>query len=151
MFFLNCLKFKPLFCQSILTLKNPEKYLIQKTDTGPAIVTENATMYWPKPASEQASNKPASTQVRANTDNGLLVNRLDDKDEKEEVPPALRNISFTLPKVTLRVRHTKWAWLGVQGLNLPLMFLLKGHLLGVCGNMGSGKSSLISSLLEQVI
>ncbi|XP_030233896.1 ATP-binding cassette sub-family C member 11 isoform X2 [Gadus morhua] len=109
--------------KSILTLKNPEKYLIQKTDTGPAIVTENATMYWPKPASEQASNKPASTQVRANTDNGLLVNRLDDKDEKEEVPPALRNISFTLPK---------------------------GHLLGVCGNMGSGKSSLISSLLEQM-
>ncbi|XP_059927317.1 ATP-binding cassette sub-family C member 11 isoform X2 [Gadus macrocephalus] len=109
--------------KSILTLKNPEKYLIQKTDTGPAIVAENATLYWPKPASEQASNKPASTQACANTDNGLLVNRLDDKDEKEEVPPALRNISFTLPK---------------------------GHLLGVCGNMGSGKSSLISSLLEQM-
>ncbi|CAL8381916.1 unnamed protein product [Arctogadus glacialis] len=108
--------------KSILTLKNPEKYLIQKTDTGPAIVTENATLYWTKPASEQASNKPASTQACANTDNGLLVNRLDDKDEKE-VPPALRNISFTLPK---------------------------GHLLGVCGNVGSGKSSLISSLLEQM-
>ncbi|CAL8404057.1 unnamed protein product [Boreogadus saida] len=109
--------------KSILTLKNPEKYLIQKTDTGPAIVTENATLYWTQPASEQASNKPASTQACANTDNGLLVNRLDDKDEKEEVPPALRNISFTLPK---------------------------GHLLGVCGNVGSGKSSLISSLLEQM-
>ncbi|XP_077567763.1 ATP-binding cassette sub-family C member 12-like [Stigmatopora nigra] len=36
---------------------------------------------------------------------------------------TLRNISFTLPK---------------------------GHLLGVCGNVGSGKTSLISSLLEQM-
>ncbi|XP_047437487.1 ATP-binding cassette sub-family C member 12 isoform X2 [Mugil cephalus] len=37
--------------------------------------------------------------------------------------PTLRNISFTLPK---------------------------GNLLGVCGNVGSGKTSLISSILEQM-
>ncbi|XP_051576098.1 ATP-binding cassette sub-family C member 12-like isoform X2 [Myxocyprinus asiaticus] len=37
--------------------------------------------------------------------------------------PALRNINFTLPK---------------------------GNLLGVCGNVGSGKTSLISSILEQM-
>ena len=86
-------------------MKNPENYLIKKTDTGSAIVTENATLYWTKPASQQAC---------ANTDNGLLGNQLDDKDEKEEVLPALRNISFTLPKVT-RVRQTEWAWLRVQG------------------------------------
>ncbi|XP_024151598.2 multidrug resistance-associated protein 9 isoform X1 [Oryzias melastigma] len=40
-----------------------------------------------------------------------------------DAPPTLRNISFTLPK---------------------------GNLLGVCGNVGSGKSSLISSILEQM-
>ncbi|XP_062294985.1 ATP-binding cassette sub-family C member 12-like [Scomber scombrus] len=40
-----------------------------------------------------------------------------------EAPPTLRNISFTLPK---------------------------GRLLGVCGNVGSGKTSLICSLLEQM-
>ncbi|XP_074521778.1 ATP-binding cassette sub-family C member 12-like [Halichoeres trimaculatus] len=39
----------------------------------------------------------------------------------ESNQPTLRNISFTLPK---------------------------GHLLGVCGNVGSGKTSLISSILE---
>ncbi|XP_062381432.1 ATP-binding cassette sub-family C member 12-like [Sardina pilchardus] len=41
----------------------------------------------------------------------------------EENKPTLRNISFTLPK---------------------------GNLLGVCGNVGSGKTSLISSVLEQM-
>ncbi|XP_028258102.1 multidrug resistance-associated protein 9-like [Parambassis ranga] len=42
---------------------------------------------------------------------------------KTEALPTLRNISFTLPK---------------------------GKLLGVCGNVGSGKTSLISSILEQM-
>uniref|UniRef100_A0A8C5HE38 ATP-binding cassette sub-family C member 5 n=1 Tax=Gouania willdenowi TaxID=441366 RepID=A0A8C5HE38_GOUWI len=40
-----------------------------------------------------------------------------------EILPTLRNVSFTLPK---------------------------GKLLGVCGNVGSGKTSLISSILEQM-
>ncbi|XP_046906915.1 ATP-binding cassette sub-family C member 12 [Hypomesus transpacificus] len=39
------------------------------------------------------------------------------------VKPSLRNISFTLPK---------------------------GSLLGICGNVGSGKTSLLSSILEQM-
>ncbi|KAM4602664.1 ATP-binding cassette sub-family C member 12 isoform 2-T2 [Polymixia lowei] len=42
---------------------------------------------------------------------------------KTDASPTLRNISFTLPK---------------------------GNLLGVCGNVGSGKTSLISSILEQM-
>ncbi|XP_054464309.1 ATP-binding cassette sub-family C member 12 isoform X2 [Anoplopoma fimbria] len=45
------------------------------------------------------------------------------KKEETETLPTLRNISFTLPK---------------------------GNLLGVCGNVGSGKTSLISSILEQM-
>ncbi|XP_063325224.1 ATP-binding cassette sub-family C member 12-like [Pelmatolapia mariae] len=43
--------------------------------------------------------------------------------ENVETLPTLRNISFTLPK---------------------------GKLLGVCGNVGSGKTSLICSILEQM-
>ncbi|KAL1007722.1 hypothetical protein UPYG_G00090710 [Umbra pygmaea] len=42
---------------------------------------------------------------------------------KKEPKPTLRNISFNLPK---------------------------GNLLGICGNVGSGKTSLISSILEQM-
>uniref|UniRef100_A0A3P8RJB7 ATP binding cassette subfamily C member 12 n=1 Tax=Amphiprion percula TaxID=161767 RepID=A0A3P8RJB7_AMPPE len=57
--------------------------------------------------------------------NGVREQTVDVKCENGETEslPTLRNISFTLPK---------------------------GHLLGVCGNVGSGKSSLISSILEQM-
>uniref|UniRef100_A0A673KW28 ATP-binding cassette sub-family C member 5 n=1 Tax=Sinocyclocheilus rhinocerous TaxID=307959 RepID=A0A673KW28_9TELE len=46
-----------------------------------------------------------------------------DSSENADFKPSLRNISFTLSK---------------------------GSLLGVCGNVGSGKTSLISSILEQM-
>ncbi|KAL6112764.1 abcc12 [Pungitius sinensis] len=45
------------------------------------------------------------------------------QDGRTDTLPTLRNISFTLPK---------------------------GKLLGICGNVGSGKSSLISGILEQM-
>ncbi|XP_044223017.1 ATP-binding cassette sub-family C member 12 isoform X1 [Thunnus albacares] len=59
------------------------------------------------------------------TVNGVKGNKVDEtsQDGKTEALPTLRNISFTLPK---------------------------GNLLGVCGNVGSGKTSLISSILEQM-
>uniref|UniRef100_A0A671TKV7 ATP binding cassette subfamily C member 12 n=1 Tax=Sparus aurata TaxID=8175 RepID=A0A671TKV7_SPAAU len=57
--------------------------------------------------------------------NGVDTHKVDEicENEKSEALPALRNISFTLHK---------------------------GNLLGVCGNVGSGKTSLISSILEQM-
>ncbi|XP_041813283.1 ATP-binding cassette sub-family C member 12 isoform X2 [Chelmon rostratus] len=70
--------------------------------------------------------KPESqTQSPASTANGMNGHKGDDMCQKEETEalPTLRNISFTLPK---------------------------GKLLGVCGNVGSGKTSLISSILEQM-
>ncbi|XP_070687523.1 ATP-binding cassette sub-family C member 12 [Pempheris klunzingeri] len=56
---------------------------------------------------------------------GVKGDKVDKMQEngKAEALPTLRNISFTLPK---------------------------GNLLGVCGNVGSGKTSLISSILEQM-
>ncbi|XP_045888265.1 ATP-binding cassette sub-family C member 12 [Micropterus dolomieu] len=53
--------------------------------------------------------------------NGVEGHKVDEM--RTETLPTLRNISFTLPK---------------------------GNLLGVCGNVGSGKTSLISSILEQM-
>ncbi|KAM3877094.1 ATP-binding cassette sub-family C member 12 [Diretmus argenteus] len=60
-----------------------------------------------------------------NIANGLKGDKEDlvSQNGKTEALPILRNISFTLPK---------------------------GNLLGVCGNVGSGKTSLISSILEQM-
>ncbi|XP_044057052.1 ATP-binding cassette sub-family C member 12 isoform X2 [Siniperca chuatsi] len=57
--------------------------------------------------------------------NGVEGHKVDEMSQngKTETLPTLRNVSFTLPK---------------------------GNLLGVCGNVGSGKTSLISSILEQM-
>uniref|UniRef100_A0AAQ5Y6D1 ATP-binding cassette, sub-family C (CFTR/MRP), member 12 n=1 Tax=Amphiprion ocellaris TaxID=80972 RepID=A0AAQ5Y6D1_AMPOC len=57
--------------------------------------------------------------------NGVTEQKMNGKSDNRETEslPTLRNISFTLPK---------------------------GNLLGVCGNVGSGKSSLISCILEQM-
>uniref|UniRef100_A0A669CI97 ATP binding cassette subfamily C member 12 n=1 Tax=Oreochromis niloticus TaxID=8128 RepID=A0A669CI97_ORENI len=52
------------------------------------------------------------------------------KTAETESSPALKNISFTL--------------------KLIVWYFPKGNLLGVCGNVGSGKTSLISSILEQM-
>uniref|UniRef100_A0A673A139 ATP-binding cassette sub-family C member 5 n=1 Tax=Sphaeramia orbicularis TaxID=375764 RepID=A0A673A139_9TELE len=68
-------------------------------------------------------NNEPEPQLR--TSNGVVEHKVDveSQESKTETLPTLRNISFTLPK---------------------------GNLLGVCGNVGSGKTSLISSILEQM-
>ncbi|CAJ1048484.1 LOW QUALITY PROTEIN: multidrug resistance-associated protein 9-like [Xyrichtys novacula] len=59
----------------------------------------------------------------ANGVNGHKEDGMSRSNKTESNQPTLKNISFMLPK---------------------------GHLLGVCGNVGSGKTSLISSILEQM-
>ncbi|XP_049458237.1 ATP-binding cassette sub-family C member 12 isoform X1 [Epinephelus fuscoguttatus] len=67
-------------------------------------------------------SQPDSAPSSANGVKGHKVEEMSQNGETETLP-TLRNISFTLPK---------------------------GKLLGVCGNVGSGKTSLISSILEQM-
>uniref|UniRef100_A0A087YK27 ATP-binding cassette sub-family C member 5 n=1 Tax=Poecilia formosa TaxID=48698 RepID=A0A087YK27_POEFO len=67
--------------------------------------------------------KTASGPDLPNPQNGQVKDHKQDETGQSESLPTLKNISFTLPK---------------------------GNLLGVCGNVGSGKTSLISSILEQM-
>ncbi|XP_071345317.1 ATP-binding cassette sub-family C member 12 [Trachinotus anak] len=101
----------------IMMIQNPEPYLMQRKDSGSAIVMTNATFSWTK-----TESRPDTV---SSTDNGVKGHKVDEvtQEEKTETVPTLRNISFTLPK---------------------------GNLLGVCGNVGSGKTSVISSILEQM-
>ncbi|XP_074522437.1 ATP-binding cassette sub-family C member 12-like isoform X2 [Halichoeres trimaculatus] len=92
--------------EKLLRMESPEPYISKNTFA--AVVMENATLSWTKPA------HPAETEDK---DDLVSESRLN------EVQPSLRNISFTLQK---------------------------GQLLGVCGNVGSGKTSLLCSLLEQM-
>lgn len=70
----------------------------------------------------KTDSKLNSSPSAANGVNGHKAEHVYEKIDAEN-KPTLRNISFTLPK---------------------------GKLLGVCGNVGSGKTSLISSILEQM-
>uniref|UniRef100_A0A665V7Q3 ATP-binding cassette sub-family C member 5 n=1 Tax=Echeneis naucrates TaxID=173247 RepID=A0A665V7Q3_ECHNA len=99
----------------ILMIQNPEPYVQHKNDSDSAIVMKNATLSWTK--IENWSDAVSDTA------NGERRDKVEDESLDEKTVPALRNISFTLPK---------------------------GSLFGVCGNVGSGKSSLISSILEQM-
>uniref|UniRef100_A0A7N8X4I8 ATP-binding cassette, sub-family C (CFTR/MRP), member 12 n=1 Tax=Mastacembelus armatus TaxID=205130 RepID=A0A7N8X4I8_9TELE len=89
--------------KKLLLIQNPDPYLIQQEDSDSAIVMKNAILSWSKP-----DNQPLPAASSEN---------------RTDILPTLKNISFTLPK---------------------------GNLLGICGNVGSGKTSLISSILEQM-
>ncbi|XP_056135383.1 ATP-binding cassette sub-family C member 12 [Lampris incognitus] len=96
--------------KKIMVIQSPDPYLLHQSDSNSAIVMDNATLFWTKPASMA---------------NGLSGDNVDlvPPHERLEDQPTLKNISFTLPK---------------------------GKLLGVCGNVRSGKTALISSILEQM-
>lgn len=90
----TCTKLKFLVVlQKIMLIQNPDPYLKQDKSSDSAIVMKNVTLSWTKPAS------PAD-QVHGSSENKV-----------EEIPnshtaemlPTLRNISFTLPKVSLAV------------------------------------------------
>ncbi|XP_036439968.1 multidrug resistance-associated protein 9 [Colossoma macropomum] len=107
----------------LLLVKDPDPYLIQNKDLDAALTMNKASFAWGVP--DVSTSKSPNSRVA----NGMKQ----DKASPTEVTqngthtphrkPTLRNITFTLPK---------------------------GNLLGVCGNVGSGKTSLISSILEQM-
>ncbi|KAK3528342.1 hypothetical protein QTP86_033632 [Hemibagrus guttatus] len=106
----------------ILMIKNPDPYLLQNKDQSDALVMNKASFSWNSP-SPNGSESPGTVA------NGVKNGKVEPAEVNQngtytqDTQPTLRNISFTLPK---------------------------GNLLGVCGNVGSGKTSLISSILEQM-
>lgn len=85
-----------------MMIQNPEPYLMQRKDSDSAIVMKNATLSWTKTASKQPAPEPS-------TDNGVKGHKVDEvsQNEKTETLPALRNISFTLPKVCFTTDQDK--------------------------------------------
>lgn len=76
-----------------MLIRNPEPYLKQSKDSDSAIVMKNATLHWTKPAS-RADPDPDPAH-------GSGDNRVEEIPKAETTLPTLRNISFTLPKVSL--------------------------------------------------
>lgn len=133
-------KLNILFFQKIMVIQNPDPYLKQDKNSDSAIVMKNVTISWTKPENP------------ADQEHGSNENTVEEipKSRTEEALPTLRNISFTLPKVRLAVNTAEWDRIQSSNQTFVVFYVLKGKLLGVCGNVGSGKTSLISSILEQV-
>ncbi|XP_062845964.1 ATP-binding cassette sub-family C member 12 [Trichomycterus rosablanca] len=109
----------------LLMIENPESYLVQNKDLDAALVMNKASFSWSNP-NHATSEKNESQVTAANGVKGSKekpVKSAQNGVHTSEPKPTLRNITFNLPK---------------------------GNLLGVCGNVGSGKTSLISSILEQM-
>lgn len=84
-----------------MLIQNPEPYLKQSKDSDSAIVMKNATLYWTKPASQADPDQSPA--------HGSGENRVEEvpKAETTATLPTLRNISFTLPKVSLAADTSK--------------------------------------------
>ncbi|KAF5904416.1 multidrug resistance-associated protein 9, partial [Clarias magur] len=106
----------------ILMIKNPDPYLIQNKDLNAALVMKKASFSWTSsaPSSPESSGTAANGMKKGKEKQGEVTQN---GTHTQDTKSTLMDITFTLPK---------------------------GNLLGVCGNVGSGKTSLISSILEQM-
>ncbi|XP_026888207.2 multidrug resistance-associated protein 9 [Electrophorus electricus] len=106
----------------LLMIKNPDPYLIQNKDLGAALVMNRASFCWGVPGTSTLVS-PGNRDFRGKNKKAEPVKVAQNGIHESAVQTTLRDLTFTLPK---------------------------GNLLGVCGNVGSGKTSLISSILEQM-
>ncbi|KAL7833683.1 hypothetical protein AOLI_G00286430 [Acnodon oligacanthus] len=107
----------------LLLVKDPDPYLIQNKDLDAALMMNKASFGWGVPdiSTSESPNRPVANGLKR--DKVLPAEVTQNGTQTPHTKPTLKNITFTLPK---------------------------GNLLGVCGNVGSGKTSLISSILEQM-
>ncbi|XP_059848901.1 ATP-binding cassette sub-family C member 12 [Hypanus sabinus] len=111
--------------RKILVMDLPEVYVKTQQDSRYAVLMENASLSWRNVnESEEISEPVNKVSKRKNVVNNNKVNEANVNGQVPEDNPktlmTLHNLSFSLEK---------------------------GLLLGICGNVGSGKSSLISAVL----
>ncbi|XP_068938920.1 ATP-binding cassette sub-family C member 12 isoform X2 [Petaurus breviceps papuanus] len=118
--------------KKILVNKSPPTYITQPEDADTVLVLKNATLSWEQEPSKIIIPEKESSKKIFNSKPDLETSRdlslkfqgiVVPDEEKEKTSPVLRKISLTVKK---------------------------GKVLGICGNVGSGKSSLISAILGQM-
>ncbi|XP_062922995.1 ATP-binding cassette sub-family C member 12 isoform X1 [Mobula hypostoma] len=111
--------------RKILIMELPELYVKTLQDSPYAVLMENASLSWSNVDGSEGKSEPVDkVSTRKNVCNNNKVNGADINGQvPEDTPKAL----MTLHNLSLSLE--------------------KGMLLGICGNVGSGKSSLISAVL----
>ncbi|XP_026262682.2 ATP-binding cassette sub-family C member 12 isoform X2 [Urocitellus parryii] len=119
--------------KKILIDKSPPSYITQPEDPDIVLLLANATLTWEQDTSKKNNSKKAQDQKRhfvkkqrqeVYAEHSPSAQGVAGSEEQSDGPKSiLHNISFVVRK---------------------------GKVLGICGNVGSGKSSLIAALLGQM-
>ncbi|XP_032892371.1 multidrug resistance-associated protein 9-like [Amblyraja radiata] len=122
--------------KKILIMENPEVYVKSLQDSPFAVVLENASLSWSSANGDEGAPNPGDG----------VSNRKDafDTDKTRQA-----NINGQVGETTPETASEEDGSASTTLCNLTLN-LEKGMLLGICGNVGSGKSSLLSALLGQM-
>ncbi|XP_048402989.1 ATP-binding cassette sub-family C member 12 isoform X4 [Stegostoma tigrinum] len=122
--------------KKILVMKDPAVYVKTLKDSPHVVLMENASLSWDN------TNDNGKLHSADKVPKGKKVSEANGTNEP--------NISVQLPEITSQTSTEKDIpiLMTLHGISFSLQ---KGSLLGVCGNVGSGKSSLISALLGQMV
>ncbi|PNI27622.1 ABCC12 isoform 3, partial [Pan troglodytes] len=119
--------------KKILIDKSPPSYITQPEDPDTVLLLANATLTWEHEASRKSTPKKLQNQKRH------LCKKQRSEAYSERSPPAKGATGPEEQSDSLKsVLHS-------------ISFVVrKGKILGICGNVGSGKSSLLAALLGQM-
>ncbi|XP_067906009.1 ATP-binding cassette sub-family C member 12 [Heterodontus francisci] len=122
--------------KKILVMKDPVVYVKTLQDSPYAVLMENASLSWKCTDGNEGESNPADTISQRKY--VFNANRTNESKISGQVPENKPKVATEKDSLAFMTLHN-------------ISFCLeKGLLLGVCGNVGSGKSSLISALLGQM-
>ncbi|GCC24840.1 ATP-binding cassette sub-family C member 12 isoform X1 [Chiloscyllium punctatum] len=122
--------------KKILVMKDPVVYVKSMKDSQYAVLMENASLSWDNTNGNGTLNTADKVPKGKNVSK---ANGANDPNSSGQLPELTSKTSAEKDSIVLTTLHS-------------ISFSLeKGSLLGVCGNVGSGKSSLISALLGQMV
>ncbi|XP_029021322.1 ATP-binding cassette sub-family C member 5 isoform X2 [Betta splendens] len=143
--------------QRLFTMDDREAVVVKTEDPSNAVEFQDATLAWEKARAPAARAKPAARKhggmrrVLRREKLSLYIPTEDGKGDKEgpNAQSLLTNMEQESPQSTIS---------STQSMRPPLHKTLhrvdlrvkKGSLVGICGGVGSGKSSLLSALLGQM-
>lgn len=141
--------------QRLFTMDDREEVVEKMEDPGNAVEFQVATLAWEKAKGKKPNPAPKKRGVMEHVLRreklSLYISTEDDKGNKENpnVQSLLTNMEQESPQSTVS---------STQSIRPPLhktlhqinLRIKKGSLVGICGGVGSGKSSLLSALLGQM-
>nr|XP_028596055.1 multidrug resistance-associated protein 9 isoform X4 [Podarcis muralis] len=117
--------------EKILLTKTPPAYVMALEDPRNAVVLKNATLSW--------VNLPSESSARSNKENVLKV-------KSARKPQSTTGVTTSHSQISSSGKECSSS----NVLSNISFMVKKGKVLGICGHVGSGKSSIMSAILGQM-